>query len=140
MQRSRIKGVSCLLDTDIVIDFLRKREYARKLLEIWMEDGLLAISTLTHLEVYQGMRASEEKATNVFLDGVISIPVDVAIARRAGKILGELRAGGKTIGAADAIIGATALELNTTLLTNNIEHYSFSDLHVIRGFPESQQV
>lgn len=29
------EGHPCLLDTDIVIDFLRRREYARKLLEDW---------------------------------------------------------------------------------------------------------
>lgn len=133
MQSSRVKGISCLVDTDIAIDFLRRRDYAQKLLEHWAEEGLLAISTLTHLEIYQGMKAGEERATNAFLDGLISVAVDIPIARRAGAMLGELRATGTTIGIADAIIAATALQLGVPLLTNNVEHYPFPDLKVTRG-------
>ena len=133
MQSSRVKGISCLVDTDIAIDFLRRRDYAQKLLESWAGEGLLAISTLTHLEIYQGMKSGEEKATNSFLDGLVSVAVDIPIARRAGTMLGELRTKGKTIGIADAIIAATALQFGAPLLTNNIEHYPFPNLKVIRG-------
>ena len=66
MQSSRVKGISCLVDTDVAIDFLRRREYAQKLLENWAGEGLLAISTLTHLEIYLGMKAGKERATNPF--------------------------------------------------------------------------
>ena len=133
MQSSRVKGISCLVDTDVAIDFLRQRDYARELLEHWAGEGLLAISTLTHLEIYQGMKTGEEGASNAFLDGLISVVVDIPIARRAGTMLGELRSKGVTVGIADAIIGATALQLNAPLLTNNVEHYPFADLKVLRG-------
>ena len=133
MQSSQVKGISCLLDTDVAIDFLRRRDYAQKLLENWADEGLLAISTLTHLEIYQGMKAGEEGATNAFLDGLISVVVDIPIARRAGTMLGELRSKGMKIGIADAIIAATALQFGTPLLTNNVEHYPFPNLKVIRG-------
>jgi predicted nucleic acid-binding protein len=134
LQSSRVKGISCLLDTDIVIDFLRRREYARRLLDNWAGEGLLAISTLTHLEIYQGMKGDEEETTNAFLDGLTSVTVDVPIARRAGRMLAELRSKGMTVGIADSIIAATALQLGTSLLTNNIEHYPFPDLKVIKGW------
>ena len=133
MQSSRVKGIACLVDTDIAIDFLRRRDYALKLLESWAGEGLLAISTLTHLEIYQGMKAGEKKATNAFLDGLVSVAVDIPIARRAGTMLGEFRSRGVTIGIADAIIAATALQFDAPLLTNNIEHYPFPDLKVING-------
>lgn len=134
MQSSRVKGVACIVDTDIAIDFLRERDYARKLLQHWVGEGLLAISTLTHLEIYQGMKAGEEDATNAFLDGLVSVAVDIPIARRAGTMLGELRSKGVTVGIADAIIAATALHFGAPLLTNNIEHYPFPELKVIGGF------
>jgi predicted nucleic acid-binding protein len=133
VQSNQVKGISCLIDTDIVIDFLKQREYALKLLESWAEEGFLGISTLTHLEIYQGMKAREERSTNAFLDGLVSVDVEIPIARRAGTILGELRSKGRTIGIADAIIAATALQFGTPLLTNNIEHYPFPNLKVIRG-------
>ena len=139
MQSSRVKGISCLVDTDVAIDFLRRREYAQKLLENWAGEGLLAISTLTHLEIYQGMKPGEEGATSAFLDGLISVVVDIPIARRAGIMLGGLRSKGMTIGIADAIIAATALQFGAPLLTNNVEHYPFPNLKVIRGMEISPQ-
>jgi len=133
VKSSMVRGISCLVDTDIAIDFLRRREYALILLENWAGEGLLAISTLTHLEIYQGMKTGEGIATNTFLDGLVSVAVDIPIARLAGSMLGMLRSKGKTVGIADTIIAATALQLGTPLLTNNIEHYPFSNLKVIRG-------
>jgi predicted nucleic acid-binding protein len=133
LQSSQVKSISCLLDTDIVIDFLRRRDYARKLLETWAGAGLLAISTLTQLEIYQGMKSGEEKATNILLDGLVSIAVDVPIARQAGRIIGESRSKGVTVGIGDAIIAATALQVSIPLLTNNVEHYPFTELRVVRG-------
>jgi predicted nucleic acid-binding protein len=133
LQSSRANGISCLLDTDIVIDFLRRRDYARNLLEDWAGEGLLAISTLTQLEIYQGMKSGEEKATNVFLDGLVSVDVDVRIARQAGRIIGEYRSKGVTVGIGDAVIAATALLVGAPLITNNVEHYPFMNLKVVRG-------
>jgi predicted nucleic acid-binding protein len=133
LQTSRAKNLSCLLDTDIAIDFLRGRSYARKLLENWSGEGLLAISTLTQLEIYQGMKTREEQATNVFLDGLVSITVDVHIARQAGRMIGEFRSKGVTVSIGDAIIAATALQASIPLLTNNLEHYPFPGLRIVRG-------
>jgi predicted nucleic acid-binding protein len=130
------QAVSCLVDTDIAIDFLRRQDYARKLLESWASRGLLAISTITHLEIYHGMKASEEGATDAFLDGLLSIPVDISIARRAGKLLGNLRSKGVTVGMADAIIAATTLDLDVPLLTKNIDHYPFPGLTTVRGLEQ----
>ena len=136
MESSLVRGVSCLVDTDIAIDFLRQRDYARRLLEHWAGPGLLAISTITHLELYHGIKTGEEEHTNAFLHGLLSIPVDVPIARLAGKLMGSLRAKGLTVGIADAIIAATTLQLGVPLLTNNIDHYPFPDLKTVRGLPK----
>ena len=134
------KGIACLVDTDIAIDFLRQREYAQQLLENWASEGLLAISTVTHLEIYQGMKPGEEGATNTFLDGLTPVAVDVTIARQAGIMLGELRSKGRTIGIADAIIAATALQINAPLLTNNVEHYPFAGLKIVRGLERKDPI
>ena len=139
MQSNPVENIVCLVDSDIAIDFLRKREYARKLFEHWVNEGLLAISTITHLEIYQGMKPDEEIRTNIFLDGFITVSVDIYISRLAGRMLGKLRSRGITVGIADAIIGATALTLGAPLLTNNIDHYPFDDLNVIQGSDKQKQ-
>jgi predicted nucleic acid-binding protein len=126
-------GVVCLVDTDIIIDYLRRRAYAATLLTRWAEDGLLCVSSLTHFEVYHGMKPAEEPATNAFLDGLVSVAVDVPIARRAGDMLNKLRSKGVTVGMADSIIAATAIILAVPLLTNNVAHYPFAGLELVRG-------
>lgn len=127
--------ITCLLDTDIVIDYLRGHQYAKTLLDHFTRftGGLAAISVITHLEVYMGMRPQEEAATQAFLDGLVSIEVDITVARRAGKLLKQLRSRGITVGLADGIIAATAEALGVPLLTNNVDHYPLPQLQVIRG-------
>ena len=126
--------VSCVVDTDIAIDYLMRRSYAKILLMRWTEDGLLAVSTITHLEIHQGMKPGEEQDTIAFLDGFVSLPVDVPTARRAGALLRDLRAQGITVSIADAIVAATALGLGAPLLTNSTAHYPFPGLQVEKGF------
>ncbi len=126
--------ISCLVDTDIVIDFLRRREYARDLLLHWTGLGLAAISVLTHIEIFQGMRPREEEQISLLFNSLLSIPIDELIARRAGAIIKEQRAQGSTIGIADAIIAASAMQMNVPLLTNNVGHYQVPGIIVIRGF------
>jgi predicted nucleic acid-binding protein len=121
------------LDTDIVIDYLRGYQYVRELLYRFSLEGSLAVSVITHLEIYQGMRSGEEEKTIAFLDGLASVPIDVSLARKAGELLRSPEVKGLAIGPADAIVGATALSLNTPLLTNNVTHYPFPGLRVVKG-------
>jgi predicted nucleic acid-binding protein len=79
------------------------------------------------------MKAGEEKATDAFLHGLVSFFVDDRIAQQAGTLLREIRARGMTSGIADAIIATTALQFGIPLLTNNVEHYPFPGLKLIKG-------
>jgi len=128
--------VSCLVDTDVCIDFLREREYARTLLRKWLAKGLLSISAVTHLEIYAGIRKGEESATGAFLDLMVTIPVDEMIARSAGDIIRHLKSKGMTMSPSDSIIAASALFANVPLITNNISDYPVSaipGLVVVKG-------
>jgi predicted nucleic acid-binding protein len=135
MQITRTNDVACLVDTDVLIDHIRHREYALRLIKTWSDKGLVAISTISQLEIYRGMREREEELTSLFLDGLVSIPVDAVIARKAGKMVGIFRPRGVTVGIADSIIAATAIDFEVPLVTNNVNHYPFGNLRVIRGLP-----
>ncbi len=123
------------MDTDVVIDALRHRPHSRPLLEAWAARGLPAVSAVTYLEVYQGLRPGEEDSTEVFLEGLASIPLDAHIGRRAGLLLRDAKAHGLTVGIADAVVAATALMMGVPLLTNNVRHYPFPGLNVVKGAP-----
>lgn len=52
---------SFLIDSDILIDHLRKEKNAFQFLETELEnDSLLFVSVISRVEIYAGMRKSEE--------------------------------------------------------------------------------
>ena len=130
--------ISCIVDTDILIDHLRGRQYAIRLLERWNESGLLAISVITQLEIYQGVRPDEVVRTDALLESPVSLDVDVSLARLTGTLIGEFRRRGITVSMADAIIGATALQRRVPLLTNNVRDYPFPELTLVEGYSAEQ--
>ncbi len=113
-----------LVDTDILINFLRKKVGAKLLLEKASQGGDLYISVVTLAELLAGMRPSEEEETENLIVGFTIIPVTEAIARKTG----ELRQHGRKILLPDCLIAATAMLEDCLLLTGNRKDYPFKGL------------
>ena len=64
---------------------------------------------------------------NLFADRII-IPLDQAIAERAGNIFGRVEARGHQPGLADACIAATADLRGLTVITRNVRHFRLFDV------------
>jgi toxin FitB len=105
-----------LLDSDVLVDHLR----GRRPLTAGRDE--LHVSAVTRAELFSG-RGSEERRIRRLLEPMTDIPVDTAIAERAGRLM---RATGRRL--PDALIAATALEHRLTLVTRNIR-----DFQGIRG-------
>lgn len=96
-----------LVDTDVLVDHLRG---ARRL------DAAgrgLSYSTITRCELFAG-RTTDEDRVRTLLAPFRELPVDRAVAERAGRIRRET--GLRT---PDALIAATAVEHGLALLTRN---------------------
>jgi predicted nucleic acid-binding protein len=110
-----------LIDTDVLIDYLRDRADAVAYLESLTPP--LSVSAITVAELYAGVRDGAERIT---LDGFVNsfqvIAIDEAIAVRAGVIRRDF---GKSYGTglADAVIAATAEALPADLVTLNSKHF-----------------
>lgn len=115
---------SCLLDTGVVIAWLRGLAEVTSLLSHLVEKGSLAVSAITVLEVWQGAKEREIKATRAFFDGVRVIALDQFLAEKAGLLVQQLRRSGITISLPDASIAATALRLGIPILTTNRKHFA----------------
>ncbi len=105
-----------LLDTDVLISCLRGLPGPIGLARELTEEGDLHISVWSHLEILTMARPAEEKRTADFLTTFIGHPVTEPIAHRAAELV---RGGGETasLNLADAIIAATALQHDLTLVT-----------------------
>ncbi|MEE9465304.1 MAG: type II toxin-antitoxin system VapC family toxin [Candidatus Neomarinimicrobiota bacterium] len=116
-----------LLDTTVLVDYLRDKNIAVKYLEgIGAEDHLL-ISSVTVAELYAGVRDGKELAR---LESLLSafdiVPVDRAIAEKGGLYRRDYGPSHGT-GLADALIAASAVARLATLVTLNKRHFVMLD-------------
>jgi tRNA(fMet)-specific endonuclease VapC len=123
--------VTYLVDTDVVIDYLKGKERAVELLMSLFPEGL-AISLITYGEVYEGIQYgsrpnTQEEAFKRFLRGVEVIGLDKPTMRVFATQRGRLRKSGQLIGDPDLLIAATALQKSLILVTGNDEHFARVD-------------
>ncbi len=118
-----------LIDTDVLIDYLRDQPESISYLESLTPP--LSISAVTVAELYSGVREGAERvALEEFIHSFQVVPIDEDIASRAGLIKREFGKSHGT-GLADAIIAATAELTNASLVTLNRKHFSMLENLVV---------
>jgi len=115
--------VSVLVDTSVLIDYLRGHQPAGRLLEQGRAAGVLHASAITRLEVLAGMRPAEEDQTRLLLATLLWHPVDAEVAEKAGSLGRTWLASHHGIDGTDLTIAATAILLDARLLTLNVRHF-----------------
>ncbi len=111
--------MTALVDTSVLIDYLRGHPGAVDLLQQERAAGVLHASEITRLEVLVGMRPAEEEQTRALLSTLVWHPVDPAVAEEAGTLGRRWLPSHRGVDGADLAIAATALLLDGRLLTRN---------------------
>ena len=70
-----------------------------------------------------GVRAGDEAYTERLLAELVWVPVDSAIATRAGDLGREWRSKGRSLAVTDLVVAATALETGRPLATSNLRDF-----------------
>jgi len=112
-----------LLDTNVLVFHLRGEHNVPALLDRWSQSHELYISTATWVEILAGMHPREEEATIHLLHSLTTISVNQFIADRAGRMIYTHARKGFQVTFPDALIAATALEHDLTLVTSNSKHF-----------------
>jgi len=110
-----------LIDTDVMVDFLRGHPKAVALVQT--HSTRIMLSTIVAAELYAGVKGDEELST---LDSLMSLFHVVPVTRelaRAGGLHKKNYAESHGIGLADAIVAATVEIANAELKTLNTRHY-----------------
>jgi predicted nucleic acid-binding protein len=126
----KAKMADYLLDTNVLILHLRDHPELTALLTAWSETYVLNISMVTRTEVLAGMHPHEEKRTMELLDSLTSLVVDEAIADQAGRLIYTYARRGLQFSFPDALIAATALQHDLTLVTSNAKHFPIPELRL----------
>jgi predicted nucleic acid-binding protein len=100
-----------LLDTDVLIDHLRGHR------RLDLSDPSWRISIVTRCELFAGRKIDETSLRQV-LGRLVELPVDRALAERAGRLRSETQ-----LHVPDALIAATALTHRLSLMTRNRRHF-----------------
>ena len=113
-----------LLDTDVLIDFLRGYDKAVSFVNVNLDRIIL--SSIVVAELYAGVRGGKDDTEQIVLENFLSlfrlIPVNGDIAKLGGLYKRDYgRSHG--VGLADAIVAATATLEDAELKTLNVKHY-----------------
>jgi len=110
-----------LIDSDVLIDYLREQPDAVAYLEGRVEH--LLVSTITIAELYSGVREGlERQSLDLLLPFFEEVAVDQEVAIKGGLFRRDYRKS-HNIELADALIAATADVKQATLVTLNKKHF-----------------
>jgi predicted nucleic acid-binding protein len=117
-----------LLDTNIIVDVLRKRNERHLLVENLLDQGQpLASCPVTLTEIYAGMRPHEEKPTRAFMKSLLFLTITEDIAER---LKAQYARRGRAISFQDASIAAVCMAYGCTLLTENTKDFPMPELQL----------
>lgn len=114
-----------IVDTDIVIDAGRRIREAVDCLQDIEQQAVLAISSVTQMELIVGCREkSELRALDKFLERFEIVRLNGQTADTAVDLLRHYRLSHGLL-IADALIAATAISMNTLFVTKNQRDFQF---------------
>jgi predicted nucleic acid-binding protein len=116
-----------LVDTDILINFLRGRKKAKEFLSSLLDESSIYCSAITIAEITAGMRSGEEARTKTLLDHIEVLDVNRDVAEKAGFYKRSTRS--RRLELDDCLVAATAFVHKAVLATGNGKHYPMEDIN-----------
>jgi predicted nucleic acid-binding protein len=122
--------VPVLLDTTVLIDVLRGRPAASRVLSLRTGGRVPWTCAINVEEVWRGLRPQEEEAAGGLLDALRWVDLGRAEARRAGAWRRQFATRGMTLAQADCLIAAAAVAIGVPLATANPKDFPMEELKV----------
>ena len=117
-----MKNKSVLIDSDVLIWWLRGREDVVRQLSFLLSETKIYTTPVTVAEIWAGARKGEEKMIDEIFKTIDVIEIDDKIGKLAGNFIAEYRISHK-IELGDALIASSASIHKMKLWTFNIKHY-----------------
>lgn len=122
-----------LLDTDVIIEFLKGNQTIRGRLRGLLVQGVhVSYTPVSIAEIHAGMRSGEEREVEAFFAALDSIPIDSEVGKKAGEYL-RTYAKSHRVELGDALVAAAASLRDLALWTLNRKHYPMHDVEKLQG-------
>jgi tRNA(fMet)-specific endonuclease VapC len=112
-----------LIDTSILIDYLRKSQKHLTIFYQLSSQFDYSISSITHFEFMVGSTSNNRPFMEQLLQELPVLPFDVDCANQAATIFQDLKSQNQLLPMADILIAATAIAYDMPLLTLNRKHF-----------------
>ena len=120
-----VEAPKIVVDTDVIIDYLKKQRPGAELLKKAYLKYRLHITSITVYELMYGVqRSGKSGLISRLLRHVTVLPFDEAAAKKAAALHYALTSKGLDIGVKDAFIAAICEVHKLPLLTRNVKHFS----------------
>jgi len=119
-----------LLDTTVLIDALRGRPAADRLMSLRSSGDTPVTSPINVEEVFRGLLRREEDDARRLFTGLRVVRIGAVEGERAGRWRREYAGKGVTLSQADCLIAATALGVGATLATANVKDYPMPEIGI----------
>jgi tRNA(fMet)-specific endonuclease VapC len=114
-----------VIDTSVIIQFLRAKDKKQTELFALSSQSPLYVSVVTVFELFIGATtAAKKKDAEIILNGLTVLPFTVECAEKASAIYLELHRKNKLIEFRDIFIAASAMVNNQPVKTLNVSHFS----------------
>lgn len=119
-----------ILDTDLIINYLRNRPNAVKIIKNLKKDNIPLKTTIFNAaELFKGAYLSSNVGKSLrgitdLLKHFEILDYSIEDAQTYGQISASLKKEGQTIGVFDALIASIVIRWEETLITRNLKHYS----------------
>jgi len=132
-----------LLDTNCISEVVRVRPEPRVL--AWLEavdESLLHLSVLTLGEIRKGVAGMAQSKRRTQLEAWLEVelqarfsgrilPIDAIVADRWGLLAADAKQKGKILSTIDALLVATALQFNLTLVSRNVSDFAHTPVLIL---------
>lgn len=112
-----------VVDTDLLIDFLRGRGEGARLVRWLLVERRLRLTAVTGFELRLGVDFLRRRDEILRLFRSRTLPLDLASALRGGEVFAGLRSQGQGIGLADCLQAGICLRHDLPLATRNRKHF-----------------
>lgn len=120
--------VHFLLDSTVLIDYLRDRPVVARVHELVDRGDVVATSAVNVEEIIRGTRPAESDVVDRLVSGVVVLAVDQTAARLSGRWRAEYAARGITLHQADCLVAGTAMAHGARLCTGNPKDFPMLDV------------